>query len=503
VTINEYDCAKVSVGGEWRATRMRPCKTGESTTHWVDTTKLSDGPHTVVHCTADFAGNGACTGTHHFLVDNNPPAHPRAVALAGGEGWRRTNDFDVVWENPDQGQASAIGGSSWRVFGGLGFDTGVRFAVGRNRSSLGDLSVPAAGSYSLQLWLRDEAGNEAPTSAVTVPLRFDDVQPKVAFATEGSEEQVKATVGDEDSGPASGQILFRRVDAEQWVELPTKLVPGQPGAADLVAPMPELGVGTFVFRADAADFAGNKASTTLRADGTQMAIRRVPPPPIAKAKPVPKGKSRLFARLRGGHGRGDALTVPFGAPALLSGRLTRADGAGLGGRELRVVSRPSRGALLPAGVEAVRTGEQGGFELRLSPGPSRRVTVTFLGDGGQEEARREGLELRVRSGVTLRAMPRQLHTRQAVTFSGKVKSSGAPIPRRGKLVAIQYLEQETHRWRPVLVTRSDHHGRFRAHYRFRYVSGRAAIRVRATALAEERWPYAPGSSAPVTVRVRG
>ena len=77
------------------------------------------------------------------------------------------------------------------------------------------------------------------------------------------------------------------------------------------------------------------------------------------------------------------------------------------------------------------------------------------------------------------------------------------MPRRGKLVAIQYLEQATHRWRPVLVTRTDHHGRYRAHYRFRYVSGSAAIRLRATALAEERWPYAPGFSAPVTVKVRG
>ena len=503
VTINEYPCDKVSVGGEWRATRMRPCKTNESTTHWIDTTTLSDGSHSVIHCTTDFSGFGACAGPRPFLVDNNPPAHPRALALAGGDGWRRSNDFDLSWENPAQGPASPIGGVSWRLSGGAGFDTGVRFAAGRDRRSLTDLSLPAAGSYPLQLWLRDEAGNEAPASAVTVSLRLDDLQPKVTFATEGSEEQVKATIGDEHSGPASGEILYRRVDAEQWVELPTKLVPGASGAADLLAPMPELGVGTFVFRADAADFAGNKASTTLRADGTQMAIRRVPPPPVAKAKPAPRGKSRLFARLRGGHGRGDALTVPFGAPALLSGRLTRADGAGLGGRELRVVFRPSRGALLPAGVEAVRTGGQGGFELRLPPGPSRRVTVAFLGDGGQEEARREGLELRVRSGVTLRALPRQLRTGQAVTFSGKVKSSGAPIPRRGKLVAIQYLEQETHRWRPVLVTRSDHHGRFRAHYRFRYVSDRAAIRVRATALAEERWPFAPGSSAPVTVRVQG
>jgi hypothetical protein len=96
-----------------------------------------------------------------------------------------------------------------------------------------------------------------------------------------------------------------------------------------------------------------------------------------------------------------------------------------------------------------------------------------------------------------------LRTGHAVRLSGRVRGRGAAIPRRGKLVAIQYLEAATHRWRPVLVTRSDHGGRFRAHYRFRYVDGIASIRLRATALAEERWPYAPGSSRPVTIRVSG
>jgi hypothetical protein len=503
VGITEYPCEKVSVAGEWRATRMRPCLTTVSATHTVATTAFSDGPHTLIHCAIDFAGNSTCGQGRTVLVDNNAPAHPRAVTLVGGEGWRRTNDFDLGWENPDQGPASPIAGAGWRLSGGLGFDTGARFTAGRDRRSLADLSVPGAGSYSLRLWLRDEAGNEAPGSATTVLLRFDDVRPEVAFASEDPGDQLKAVVSDAHSGPVSGQILYRRVDAERWIELPTKLIPSGDGAAGLVAPMPELGLGTFVFRADAADAAGNTASSGLRADGTQMAIRRVPPPPVAKAKPAPKGKSRLFARLRGGHGRGDALTVPFGAPALLSGRLVRADGAGLSGRELRVISRPSRGALVPTAAETVRTGEQGGFELRLPAGPSRRVTVSFPGDTAQEGARRPGLELRVRSGITLRATPLKLRTGQAVILSGKVSSRGAPVPRRGKLVAIQYLEQATHRWRPVLVTRSDHHGRFRTHYRFRYVSGQAAIRLRATALAEERWPYAPGWSAPVTVRVQG
>ena len=513
IGLTEYPCEKASISGEWRATRMRPCLTTVSATHTVATTSFSDGPHTLVHCAADFAANSTCGAARTVLIDNNPPAHPRAPALAGGDGWRRTNDFDLNWENPDQGPASPIAGAVWRISGKSGYDSGVTFAAGRDRSSLLDLAVPGAGTYSLQLWLRDEAGNEAPSSAVTVPLHFDDVRPKVAFSVEASETQVQADVFDEHSGPDEGEIFYRRVDAATWTELPTKLVPADaPGKAHLVAPMPELGYGTFVFRADTVDAAGNSASTILRADGTQMAIRREPPPPVAQAKALPaplkakakaKAKARVFARLRGGHGRGDSLTVPFGAPALLGGRLTRADGAGLAGRELRVVSHPSHGALVPIGVQTVRSGEKGGFELQLPPGPSRRVTVIFAGDTDFEPARRPGLELRVRSGISLRAAPAQLRTGEVVRLSGKVRSAGAPIPRRGKLIAIQYLEQATHRWRPVMVTRSDHHGRYRAHYRFRYVTGSAAIRLRAAALAEERWPYASGFSPPVTVQVRG
>jgi hypothetical protein len=90
-----------------------------------------------------------------------------------------------------------------------------------------------------------------------------------------------------------------------------------------------------------------------------------------------------------------------------------------------------------------------------------------------------------------------------VLLWGRVRARAAPLPRRGKLVAIQYYESESRLWRPVLVTRSDHSGRFRARYRFRYVVGTARIRLRAVALAEERWPYAPGASRPVMVRVTG
>ncbi|MGC1165769.1 MAG: hypothetical protein WA862_06640 [Solirubrobacterales bacterium] len=507
VNLTEYPCAIAWIGSELRATRMQPCPPTGSGHIAIDTTRFSDGVHQLRHCATDFAGNVGCSPSWPIYIDNNPPAHPRALTLAGGEAWRRVDDFDLSWVNPDQGPASPIAGAYWRITGPAGYDSGVKLVAGVNITAIPDRFVPAPGLYAFHLWLGDEAGNAASSSAIEMPLRFDDVPPGVAFAPGDPlaiPEQISATVTDAHSHPASGAISYRRLNAESWTDLPTKLQadPAGAGKSTLLARTPDLAPGTYVFRADARDGAGNSASTTLRADGTQMAIRKTPPPVAPKLAVPPRAKTRLFARLRGGRGRGEALTVPFAASALVSGRLTRADGAGVAGRELRVLSRPSHG-LAPAASATVVTGDEGGFELRLGPGPSRRVAVSFRGDSGLEPARRPSLELRVRSGISLEAAPRQLKTGQAVRLSGRVRGRGAPLPRRGKLVAIQYLEAATKRWRPVLVTRSDHNGRFRAHYRFRYVDGTASIRLRATALAEERWPYAPGSSRPVTVRISG
>jgi Bacterial Ig-like domain len=517
VAFAEYPCAATLIGSEWRGTRMQPCPTGASGSATVATTNFSDGPHSLGHCATDFAGNVSCVAPRTVSIDNNPPAHPRNLALGGAEGWRRDNDFDLGWSNPDQGRASPIGGASWRIVGPGGFDSGARFVGGHDLTALRDLRLPASGVYTAQIWLRDEAGNEDPGSAVSMPLRLDDLRPTVAFAApegEGIPETVSADVADAHSGPAAGEVHIRRLGTDRWVELPSRLKAAEaPGAARLLATMPEhLDPGTYVFRADVADAAGNTASTTLRADGKEMAVRKAPPPPAQRndsiapkesSKAQPGAKTRVFARLRWRRRSGPRVTVPFRAAATLSGRLLSAEGAGLAGRRLRVVSRPSRGALARRRVDAVSTGAHGGFRLALPAGPSRRITVSFAGEPGLSGSRRPALALRVRGAVSLHAAPRALRTGELVRLWGRVRSRGAPLPRRGKLVAIQYYETAARRWRPVMVVRSDHSGRFLARYRFRYVTGTAAIRLRAVALAEERWPYAPGVSRPLTVRVSG
>jgi hypothetical protein len=518
VGLTEYPCSMASIDGEWRATRMQPCLSSVSGNGTIDTTRFSDGNHSLRHCEIDFAGNAGCSGEQTVGIDNNPPAHPRNLVLAGGEGWRRTDNFDFSWANPDQGAASPIWGAYWRITGPAGYDTGAQLSPGRDVASIADRTLPRPGIYAFHVWLRDEAGNADASSAIEIPMRLDDVPPGVAFepapdATAELPRSVVAEVSDEHSGPATGEIQYRRLNAESWDELPTKSQAGEKaGTARLIAAIPDnLAPGTYVFRAEVSDGAGNTASTTRRADGTEMALRKVPGP-VGPSRPatrrdeaaqVPRAKTRLFARLRWHRRRGSRVTVPFGAEAALSGRLLDADGAGLAGREVRIVSRPSRGALVPPRIDTVGTGSHGGFRLTLPPGPSRRITVGFPGEPGLADARRAALALRVRGGIVLSVVPTTLHTGQSVRLAGRVRDRAAPLPRRGKLVAIQYYEAEARRWGPVLVTRSDHSGRFHARYRFRYVTGTAKIRLRAVALAEERWPYVPGASRPVTVRVSG
>jgi hypothetical protein len=500
VNLAEYACAKSQIGGEWRATQMRPCPLSASGGAALDTTRFSDGPHALHHCAIDFAGNVGCTPDQTVYVDNNPPAHPRDLALVGGDGWRRTDDFDVAWRNPDQGVASPIAGASWRITGPSGYDTGATFVAGRDLSALRDLTVPHAGVYTLSVWLRDEAGNEAPSSAASLPLRFDDVAPGVAFDPLGEGRTVVARVVDADSGPAGGTIELRRLGTDAWRELPTKFEAGASGDATLAARLPRLRAGAYAFRANAVDGAGNATSTTRRADGAEMTLRvtRRGLRHAAGAR-----RTRIFARLRWRGKVGTELTVPFAARAVLSGRLLNTAGRGVSGRGLRVVSRPSRGAPGTARVDSVLTDRRGGFALPLATGPSRRISVSFAGDARLDGAGRAPLTLRVRGGVDLRATPTSLSTGGVVRFSGRVRGFGSPLPRRGKLVAIQYFEQAARRWRPVLFVRTDHGGRFHARYRFRYVSGSASIRLRAAVLAEERWPFAPGFSRPLTVRVTG
>ena len=436
------------------------------------------------------------------------------AATAGGGSTTSTSPGT----NPDQGVASPIWGAYWRVTGAgrLRQRRPVRRRPRRRRAPR-PLAAARRAPTRFQLWLRDEAGNDAPPTAVDVPLRFDDVPPGVAFAADtgpGLPDSVSADVYDEHSARPAARSATAASAPTPGPTCRPRFVRGEaPGRAQLVARLPES------LRARHLPLP-RRGGRRRRQRGLDHAARRrdrddaaqaAAAPPTSPARAAEASRPRRAAR-RGSSpacaGTGDgapAVTVPFGAAAVLSGRLLDAEGAGprrpapAGGRAAlagRGRADPRRGVARP--------GEHGGFRLEL---PRRALAPDRgrLPRRGAARARRGARRSRcgcAAASSSTRHPPRCGPARR-FGFWGRVRAQGAPIPRRGKLVAIQYLEAATGRWRPVLVTRSDHSGHFRARYRFRYVSGTARIRLRAVALSEERWPYVPGASRSLAVRVSG
>lgn len=383
-----------------------------------------------------------------------------------------------------------------------------------NQATAIDTTRLADGAHVLRGCAADYSGGQgcAPDRLIEI-----DNSPPVASFIGTDEGQVAVAVKDRFSGPASGAISLRRTDAEAWSDLPTAFDGDGSGAATLTAPLPDLSAGSYLLRAVAADAAGNIGSAQRRVAGSPAELRRKAAEghgskgsAAGGGGPVSRGRTtHLTVRLvtdrgsPGSHTGGSALTVDYGEAFAVRGRLTDARAAGIAGRPVAVGVRAAAGIGRGPERRRVVTGRDGRFALRLPPGTSRHVTVAFHGGGGFAPARGSSLTLRVRAGVSLMADPTELRTGESVHLRGRVRLGPARVSGRGKLIAIQYLERATRRWRPALVVRTDAEGRFDTSYRFRYVTGVARIRLRATAPAEGGWPFARGSSSAVAITVRG
>jgi hypothetical protein len=170
VVRTEHRCAARRIGGSWRATRMQPCELRQGGMQAIATAAFSDGPHSLRHCSGDFAGNTTCGEAHRVLLDNTPPATPRRLTAVSAPGRRSGGRFEVRWANPPQAPGSPIAAAGYRLLGPHGFDTGARYAGGEGVSSL-EIGLPGPGLYRLRVWLRDAAGNELPGNPGQLELR--------------------------------------------------------------------------------------------------------------------------------------------------------------------------------------------------------------------------------------------------------------------------------------------------------------------------------------------
>ncbi|MFM9077236.1 MAG: hypothetical protein ACKORM_03255 [Solirubrobacterales bacterium] len=486
-----HPCSEALIAGQWRATRMQPCSTQATGSQTLDTTRLGDGPHLFDHCASDFAANFACTGQRTLLTDNTAPSAPRRLTVDGGDGWRRVNDFDFAWEVPDQGRAAPITRAHFRVDGPTGQVSAPQPAARIN--ALDSLKAPAAGEYSVSVWIEDAAGNFNPAADASQPFRLDDVPPTARLvAPEASDpDLLTVPVSDLHSGVAGGAIEIRHQSSGEWEKLVTEF-DRTAGRLSADFASERRTPGRWEVRAKVTDEAGNQTVVDRLPDGSPLQV-------IAPAR----SQTELIAKLAGGGEPAPSIIVPFGEGARVQGRLLDRGGDGLGNHDLRVVESPAEGVSGDPAVHAVTTAADGGFALGLPPGPSRRVTVHFAGTKRLMSSSSGTLELGVRAVVGFSARPRKLRNGQVIRFDGTIRPLLAARHSGGSLVEVQYLETSSGRWRPVLVTRVRRVGTFAASYRFRYVSRATRIKFRARMLAAPGLPFATGISRVVRVTVTG
>jgi hypothetical protein len=167
------------------------------------------------------------------------------------------------------------------------------------------------------------------------------------------------------------------------------------------------------------------------------------------------------ARLRALVNGSSSVAIPFGRSVTLRGTL-RCGGAPAKRALLRVELAPAAGAARPRYAQ-VTTSATGAFAYRVGPGPSRRVSVSYVAAGA---ARRVSASARivVTPEISLSITPTSTFNGDTITFRGRV--SGGDEPRRGLPLEMEYLEGG--RWMIYQVVRADPaDGRFVYRYTFR------------------------------------
>jgi hypothetical protein len=131
----------------------------------VDTTRVSDGPHTFSLVVTDAAGNTQVATSPTVVVNNGGPPPPAALtATAKGGG---SNVVALAWRNPVGAPAPITAGRVQLC------QTMCPAPVAVTASGAAQVTAPGPGLYTVRLWLVDSQGRGGPhnsaLTSVTVP----------------------------------------------------------------------------------------------------------------------------------------------------------------------------------------------------------------------------------------------------------------------------------------------------------------------------------------------
>ena len=470
VALTEYPCAKPMIGGEWRATRMLPCDTAVAAAQTIATTTLSDGPHSLVHCLTDFAGNVGCVpASARSYIDNNaarPSARRwRAPAARDGAGSTTSTSPGPTPTRVRPARSGApTGGSPARRLRHRGqvrrrAATSPPSPIARCRGRARTPSI--SGSATRRATTRRDRGRDAAAPR----RRRRRGSPSRPTAARASRDVVGADVIRRSTpGPAGGEIRYRRLGT-----------PSVDRAADpLVARRSRAGPGP-ARRARSRQPAHRAPTCSGRRRPTGPATPpRRPAGPTAPRWPcasphrrrpsqrrrrrrregrrLRRAKTRIFARLRWHTRRGTAVTVPLrrrrqcSAAASSTPTAPGSPGAGCG-------SSPGPRAARSRRRRCRRRGDRQPRRLPAAScpaGPSRRITVVFQGRGA---ARPRPPRAALAAGARRRHPPRRARSRCGPARRCASGDGSAPAGRRCRGAASS-SRSSTSRRRPAAGARS-------------------------------------------------
>lgn len=438
------------------------------------------------------SGSGVASSiqTAELRVDASPPL----VSLQGvPAGW---SSGPVLVRARAEDELSGMSAA-----GPLGPSTAIAVDGGPAGRSPGDTTsawVVGSGVHEVEYFARDAAGNLAGASGpATAAVRIDEDPPAVVFsaAQDPTEpERIEAIVSDPLSGPGPdrGSIGVRPAGTHaRFEQLPTQV-----RGKRLVARWDSDAYprGKYEFLATGFDAAGNAAVGTNRARGGRMfLVNPLKLPTVLEAGFIGKA-ARASAARRPRYGRG----VRFG------GSLRTATGAPVAGLEVAVTEVFAHGAKPSRRTIVVRTGGDGGFGVRLAPGPSREVVATFAGSRTLTRASSRSARIEVPAAVRLRASAPVARVGGApVVFRGRVARTGATARAVAGLPVELQFRFRGGGWSEFRTVETDTRGRFRYAYRFSDDDSRGVrFQFRAYVKGREGWPYEPSASRPVLVTGR-
>jgi hypothetical protein len=480
-----------------------PCPNGPGAIA-VNTRLLADGSQTLAVEALDAADNVALSTPVTVRVDNTAPGAV-AVAVEGGESWRNQNDFDLTWQNPDEGDRAPITAAHYRLCRANGSECSDGSQLGPGINRLADLRMPATGEWQVRLWRQDAAENQEPANAsVPVTLRYDPEPPQLGFEPPppGDPTLVSVLVSDQVSGLAGGQIELSREGSGAWQTLATK----QEGSR-LIARIDDAALpsGTYLLRATARDQAANQNSSDKWVDG-RPAVLTLPlrVPTAIRAGVVGSRTVRTTIERRGKRRRVRREVATFepsarlalGREVKIGGHLENRDGQPLANAEVQVLSRSATSPEQGAGV--VRTDAQGNFAYTTQAKATSTLRFVYQGSPVTLPTASE-VSLFVPAESTIRARPRRLRNGGTVRFVGRLRS--LPPPPAGKLIELQVVLSGE--WQTFRTTVTNTAGAWRVPYRFQRTCGVTRYRFRARVPAEAGYPFETGVSRPVRVVVRG